>query len=261
MLKRTSLFSLIIIILASCAGSNDVVSNGLFQKRKYLKGFYTEKGSWNISLSENKAKLDMNSRADFNNTISFKNDEVESFELEYNPTVDSDAYVNVKNDDCGDTLMFITGKYILVNVIEVTEDKIRYTKCDDNSDREYSLSKNEAGYINYANGEQDFFNDPDARTTKNRKEKKYDDGVIKDEPLALPAIILVGLAFFLGLFILPVVGMGLALLGGVFGFLSFQSYQKDPEKYTKRSKALAVIAMTVGGVFFILFTAIFIQNL
>ena len=155
--------------------------------------------------------------------------------------------------------MFITGKYILVNIIEVTEDKIRYTKCDDNSDREYSLSKNEAGYINYGNGERDFFNDPDARTTKNRKEKK-DDRIAKDEPLALPAIGLAAVAFFIGLFVLPIIGLALAGLAGIFGFLSLRAYEKNSEKYTPRSKPLAIIAMVIGGLFFLIFTIILIQN-
>ena len=33
----------IVVAFASCATNNDVVSNGLFQKRKYLKGVYFEK--------------------------------------------------------------------------------------------------------------------------------------------------------------------------------------------------------------------------
>lgn len=41
-LKSIILFS-ILAVFASCATNNDVVSNGLFQKRKYRKGFYFDK--------------------------------------------------------------------------------------------------------------------------------------------------------------------------------------------------------------------------
>jgi hypothetical protein len=53
-MKKTSIISLILIItLTSCITSNSVVSKGLFQKRKYNKGYYVNRINKNKSIVKN----------------------------------------------------------------------------------------------------------------------------------------------------------------------------------------------------------------
>lgn len=45
MIKKITAIAMLTAILASCSTSNEVVSNGLFQKRKYNKGWYANKST------------------------------------------------------------------------------------------------------------------------------------------------------------------------------------------------------------------------
>lgn len=45
MIKKITAVALLTAILASCSTSNEVVSNGFFQKRKYNKGWYANKST------------------------------------------------------------------------------------------------------------------------------------------------------------------------------------------------------------------------
>lgn len=88
--------------LGSCSVSNDVVSNGLFQKRKYTKGWYHEKhlGGFNIKSNANETfstfndlELDSNENLIADNVMI--NNEVETNSFSISETTNENGIVKI----------------------------------------------------------------------------------------------------------------------------------------------------------------------
>lgn len=271
-IKMTRNISLLFIIsfslsfLQGCAGTNNVVSNKLIQKRKYTKGFYIERSTFSIdskdiSNANPTDKIEGEKALEPIHFLPLKVVKDFPFELKDSKEDQKEKDQYLPEEECGDTLVYITGKSVLVRIVEVGDEKISYIKCSDQNQRTYTLSKDEAGYINYLNGETELFNDPDDPKASKKKESNFDDGVIKDEPFALPSAIMVLAALILGFLTLPIIGAMVGLLAAVFGYFSLINYNKNPDKYTNRSMPIAWIAIIFGSMLFGLFLIIAIQGL
>ena len=70
MIKKITAITLLSAVLFSCSTSNEVVSNGFFQKRKYNKGWYANKSSKVKSSKENNNSKDVHeTKEEANNAV------------------------------------------------------------------------------------------------------------------------------------------------------------------------------------------------
>lgn len=201
----------IIIMAFSCKSSNDVASNNLIQKRKYMKGYYvnSQKPIKNkqkeiiITEISNKGNNELDFVDDYNNDT-----ELES-QIDLTEIFDNSKKENLKNDD----RIQITLKGI------INESKIQSNKKLDKLTKKLvkKLSKRTLLY-------------PD------------DDPIIKKtEPLGLVG----GIIGIVSLLVLPLF-FGAAAI--VFSAISLSKFSKNPELYKGKGWAIAGLILGVISV-------------
>lgn len=111
-LKRVIVLALL-AVFTSCATSNDVVSDGLFQKRKYRKGVYFEKSGANgldkkeaieddiaeVIEDESNTSTEASYSAEVSVDLNNLPDEISSIEETDISTIDTEEIINSENND------------------------------------------------------------------------------------------------------------------------------------------------------------------
>lgn len=257
-----STIATIIFFLTACKTTNDVVSNRLFQKRKYTKGFHYNGTKKKIDHKKNIKYSKYQESEIVQNTIGVsdkKNNEKNTRLIENENQVNLVVNKRVSKldqkhilipsesnfDDCGDILVMKNGDEVKVKVISVEISEIKYKKCSNPEGPTYTSKKSEVFMIKYKNGEKDVFKgeSKSEESQEATEDKKVNKKPI--EPLALASAISGGISLF-G-FILIAVGGGIfALLALIFAWISLRKLKKEPNSYSKSSKSLAIIGLVIG---------------
>lgn len=144
MVKKFVIICLVLLSVTSCS----------VKKRTYRNGYYIDwaykgknKKSDAIALNENRSAL----------SDQPEKEEVKSIHASSAPSVDNDlttskkVYLSLK-DTCGDKIFFKSGDIAIAKVIEVSDDKIKYKRCDNLDGPLFVVSKANVQSITYTNG-------------------------------------------------------------------------------------------------------------
>lgn len=259
---------LALLIIASCATSNVSTNRGI-QKRKYLKGWSTEKRATGFENNDNQDQ----SNANLSNTEVYTEDEPalvadnendiavlfettlpeqETVQMEVIiPT--SEGYSNlVSSESSCDIIMLKNGDEIEAKVTEIGSYEIKYKLCDNLEGPVYTKPKNEIFKIKYANGTSTLiseiqteqptvsvFNEPNTNTGPR-------DNTQALMWMAITGIILGTLSFLIFglLFSLAAIALGVTAL--------ILLNKKKPEKRSRRVRNLSIWSIIIGAVVFVL---------
>jgi hypothetical protein len=262
-----------VILLGSCATSNDVVSNNILSKRKYRQGWnFTNNGKILKSANSEENKQIANTDAKINNldNITIPNNEVDNYELlddnahslmAVNTEQISDDGINKNHlsklnfnneDDCAEIIKR-DGDIIEAKIIEVGVTEIKYKKCSNLQGPTYNILKSDVFMIKHKNGDKDVFSD-ESNSSNNSKGS----GSQKVEPFSIVSLITGITGLVLGWLISMGAGVFLGILGIVFGAISLKKIKRDPSKYSENSAKLAKAGLITGIVIAALSAAILI---
>lgn len=192
-------------LISSCSSSNNVVSNSLFQKRKYSKGWHSNK-----KLSSNKStKIIQSDEITSDKPLKNEIPLVKQKELKLiitNETVqlpsDKKELILVRDDAVGEHLELDTqplfnsngcskiirknGEKIEAIILEVGENYINYKMCGDENGRSYLIPKSSVFRIKYANGDSEVFNEEGKSEEGKPIESKTDSGFYGETKQKVP---------------------------------------------------------------------------
>lgn len=262
-----------IVLVSSCKTSNSVVSNGMFQKRKYTKGYHVNKSSsvktkkskedakeYHYSELKNRNNTEEQSKSvnenlfvsDTKGVISSKNKYSDVFKAKK-----ENEKVVPKQEDCGDKVILKNGDEIDAKIISVGVGEITYKKCSNIDGPTYTIAKKEVFMVKYKNGEKDVFNTSTlADDSNDRKDKSSPAESV--EPLAI-ASMSSGILGLLLLFWFGVFGVVLALAAIIFGIISLSKLKNNEGAYSKSSKSFAWIGLILGILSMLLLMAVWFE--
>lgn len=135
-----------------------------YQKRLYRKGFYidglskkhyTDKEK-SLASKQNGLLNPLNPIFPQNKTYSKNSENTDVIALsEKNNLIRIKTHAfkkHFQNDSCGDKLILKTGDEFLVKILEVSDEQIKYKRCDNINGPVYSISTSKVYMIEYANG-------------------------------------------------------------------------------------------------------------
>jgi len=239
-------------ILASCS----------VKKRTYRDGYYID---WAFQKKTSTPSAKTVSEKSINSSIK------EVAEAEYitvskdvDPGTESfvvDQKKIVLMDTCGDVITFKSGDQVTARVTEITDDKIKYKRCDNLDGPVFVVNKGTVQSIRYANGVVETIVAPQVNTSipnnpYENNQNKYK-GPKKMHPKSIWALLCLLIGFFL---------FG---LGVIFAYFISQSAIREidakPDYYRGRKLAkvvkaicLVLFAITVGILVLVLFSFLLI---
>ncbi len=181
-MKRVFLFLVYFLISLSLTTCS-------YQKRIYRKGYYVE---WLSSKSKKDAKkvtqrtLSNNVRIPLNTELFknkvFVNDNQTNLLTHSSKKVYYSINRKIKflNDTCRDKILLKSGDDYFVKVIEVTDNEIKYRRCDNLNGPLYSISKSKVYMIEYANGVKEHIIQDDIYIKQNVGSDKSPDTIKSD---------------------------------------------------------------------------------
>jgi hypothetical protein len=152
-------------------------------------------------------------------------------------------------DSC-DVLILKSGEEIAAKILEITDDAIKYKKCDNPLGPTYSMAKERVFMIKYINGTKELVTAPE-RTGSGSSQKSPADkapGPRKVQGLALWGFIIALVGWFV-----PAVALALVmeLAGIAFGISGLVKIDKSPEKYKGKGFAITAIILGILGIIII----------
>ncbi len=200
-------------------------------KRSYRKGYHVE---WAFS----KKKVESN-RSSTAAPVVAESDPLESeIALASSGSAldvgDIKRSLTLSSDTCGDKVIFKNGDIITAKVIEITDDKIKYKRCDNIEGPLFVVSKTAVHSIRYVNGVTDIIEPPAYNNngtpnngqTPGNADNDYK-GVQKTHPKAIAALLLTITGFY-----------PLIILGWILGLIFAVKAQKEIIANPKRYKGL-----------------------
>ncbi len=197
------------------------------QKRLYRKGFYFDGVSKKREVQQSNS-LKYN-EISFNpvQPLAVKKQKVLEEQVEwmsFNDNKEKYSLIRKKTyrfiqDTCNDKLILRTGEILVVQVIEVSEDNIKYKRCDMLDGPMYSVDVNKVYAIEFRNGHKEYFEN------KKLQEKTIKGETEKEFPLSLTMALIIAIS--------GVLGYGLVLYPFI-PILSLNAKKKikaQPEKY------------------------------
>ncbi len=146
MASRLFFICLIGLITVSCS----------VKKRVYQKGYYVD---WAFNKKKSNKEIAQTKSAEkvSNPETSKINEEIETITANSEKGIKNLHLQKNKNlllpgDTCGDQIFFKSGDIIVAKVVEVSEDKIKYKRCDNLTGPQFVVSKSTVQRIKYANG-------------------------------------------------------------------------------------------------------------
>lgn len=133
-------------LISSCSCSNNVVSNSLFQKRKYKKGWHLKKSG----LSSNKKITDVQSiKIKNENEVALLTSDNKELSLVIESIKDTPL---LDSNDCSEIIL-INGNTIKAIILEIRILEIDFKQCSNKEGRTYSILKSEVFMIKDKNGD------------------------------------------------------------------------------------------------------------
>ena len=245
---KNIIYLLTVVLLASCASSNDVVSSNHLIKRKYRKGWHnSNKGNFNKTAIASKDNEQSNKRETVEYTssenqsplLSSLSSPIEDY-ASNNVSIHSRKNVQKQEEECTEIIKR-SGDIIEAKIIEVGVSEIKYKKCSNLEGPTYSILKSAVFMIKYKNGDKDVFHE---EITPSNSATGSDGQEI--EPFSVVSFItgISGLA--LGILISMGIGIFLGVLGIVFGAISLSRTRRNPDRFSKKSSKWAIAGLITG---------------
>jgi hypothetical protein len=282
-MKKIIYLIISVVILGSCATSNNVVSSNMLSKKKYRKGWhYINNGkirkSSTLEETEEYANSDHkspnvnkstkpNSDIALANSIVYASNDEHSITASYTEQISDIEIIKshipklgLNNEgDCAEIIKR-DGDIILGKIIEVGITEIKYKKCDNLEGPTYSILKSEVFMMKYANGSKDVFKEETNQNNSANNAQPYSGGASLDY-MGLTGIFTAFLALIVFLFASSLVGALLGLIPLILGAESLSMEKKNPGRWTTKkslgraSLILGILLMTAGLFFgiFLLF--------
>ena len=219
-MKALKLFSIFLILfLVSCS----------VKKRTYRDGYYID---WAFHNKTSTPKAKVVSEKQINSPLK------EVIETEYVTASkasdpETESFVPGKSkvvliDTCGDVITFKSGDQVTARVTEITDDKIKYKRCDNLDGPVFVVNKGTVETIRYANGVVEKIEAPvpvynsDPYTKPGNTQNTFK-APRKVHPKAIWALL--ALIFLFWLF-----GLGI-LLGGILSYYAIKEINEKPDVY------------------------------
>jgi hypothetical protein len=240
-----SIFYILAISFCVCLFTNCRV-----EKRLYRKGYHVV---WNQRNSEkSKQKQDL-----IKQNPELVEAAVASSQKEIVPFKPS-AHLLLK-DTCGDKLLLQNADELLVKVMEISDESIKYKRCDNIDGPTYTIRKNKVALIIYANGVKEVIKpEPVVKS----KEELNQEANRADIPRKVNPTGLASLLLYIGSAILSrgitvgaaSISAGLATvlliasLGSlILAFVALFQFKNEPNKYKGRWMPLTVVGINIGA--------------
>ncbi|MBS1650741.1 MAG: hypothetical protein JSU07_01905 [Bacteroidetes bacterium] len=244
-LKQLAFCILLLLVFVSCS----------IQKRSYQKGYYIDwahkKNHLKNTASSNENKVFIANAEPATVLAKQKNS---SPTTEYKNTVEPELLKDnstnyLPSDSCGDFLSFRdeTKRLLNVKVIEVSDETIKYKRCDNLNGPTYSISKDKVDYVLYSNGSREEFK----RDFNTVKHGNYNTSSNNPNPqpnssnLRLPAIITIAIVLSL----IPFYGTIAALILAIIGKSIIKNH---PEQYKGKNLASFLIFFNISVLLFLI---------
>ena len=255
--------------LGSCATSDVAADRGI-QKRKYRKGWSTNKQTRGFETSQDKT-LDIYPNtyeeqtpvliADNSEEVSvlFKTEttqdiQTESILYEETNNVTEDTEENsttLSSEPPCDLIMLKNGEEINAKVTEIGSSEIKYKLCDNLEGPVYTLNKQDVFKIKYANGTNTLISEIENSHNESRNFEQQNKG---NRPLTIMAILGIGagvLSIFIPFFGIIALGLGITAL-----ILHARKPEKERSRKVRSLSIWAIIAGAVTTLFTIIVIAI-----
>ena len=174
-------------------------------------------------------------------------------ELNFIPSKHLIPLDKVLDEDCGDLIILKNEDEIKCKILEVNQWDIVYKKCSNLNGPAYTTAKEDIFMIKYQNGQKETFYKENKKkpTPLNERTNNLENSTIKKkiEPFSIVALALAIATPLSPLYTGLLVGLG-------FGILSLIKYKRNPEKYKKASKRLAISGIATSIFYAILILAI-----
>ncbi len=162
--------------------------------------------------------------------------------------------------DCGDLITFRNGDEIKVKVIEVSDELIKYKRCDNLEGPLFTVSKAKVFSLRYANGTKDLFSKEEAVKTANTatpnslpntQSKTVVDKKLKIHPLSIWAFVLAILGLLIGLF---------SIVSIILSYMAVKRIRAKSEKYrgVKLAEAARLISFILLFILLLLVMTVFL---
>jgi hypothetical protein len=177
------------------------------KKRSYTKGYYVD---WAFKSSKPKDKLEkketiaaVSKKEKVSEKAIIKEDAVKPYESEneivatqLNEPIVKKRGVYKLDEPCGDLIKLKNGETVNAKVIEITDDVIKYRRCDNLTGPLISVSKENVFSIKYSNGNEEIIKS-NSQVKTNKPQSKSSSGGKKTHPLAIVTIALAGASVFI----------------------------------------------------------------
>jgi hypothetical protein len=155
-------------------------------------------------------------------------------------------HIRLPGDTCGDVITFRSGDQVTARVTEITDDKIKYKRCDNVEGPVFVVNKSTVASIKYTNGVVEKIEAPlEPVYTPNTNSKPNDKfyGPQKVHPLAVLSLI----SLLVGSW---VIGLGI-IAALIMSIIAIKEINKNPKKW--KGILLAKIVRSISLVLLILF--------
>jgi len=229
------------------------------EKRLYRKGYHF---AWNHKKASDKKAVEIvkfEMPAEKNGLIASNEEKPEIVEIKK-------AQLLVLNSDtCGDKLLLQNADELVVKILEIDDNYIKYKRCDNLNGPTYSMAKNKVALITYVNGTKEVIQNqaPNYRIEQTQKPLLLKDGPPKTNVLGLLSLLghivfsIGGQAIIYG----TGAGSSIALLlllwiaTIIMAYTSLFQFKNEPGKY--KGKWMPVVVIVFNAVGFLLFGFIF----
>ncbi len=240
-----------------------IFSNCTLKKRSYTRGYYVDWAFHKSTNNKPKTKVEV---------LSLKKEmpiEQASTNTELQKESESEIWVNHQatfsiktkaiyklDEPCSDLLTLRNGDEINVKIIELTDNLVKYKRCDNIDGPLISISKSKVFSIEYKNGTKEVFKESEvAPPTNAQKNIVIDESKLRMHPLSVVAFIL----SLLGIVFVP-----FSIIALILGSYAIKKINKNPTVY--KGEYLARVAKIIAGVIiaiwaFIIFLAIIVALL
>lgn len=165
---------LLLILLGSCSGSEEVTSSGPLQKRKYNKG-------WHLQLGGEKEEESVANQE--GKGLDEKGDGTEGeLSASTNPEspIPQEPKMDGEDQEC-DEIIKTDGERIKAKVTRIGTEKIEYKKCGREDGPTYEILKSNVKSIRYPDGESDEFGSTEEEGDEKSEEEETDDYYVDPE--------------------------------------------------------------------------------
>jgi hypothetical protein len=239
-LKKINFLLILLIVFSNCT----------VKKRSYTKGYYVD---WAFHKSKNSAEKTVAKHDKVDKLIKkevviesakkeaeeIKQNELETEALAFktNEPIVKKRGVYKLDEPCGDLITLKNGDEINAKVLEITDNAIKYKRCDNLDGPLISVAKSNVFSVKYSNGTKEIIKSEPSNSvvSSNTNERKKEN---TNSILALVFAILGAVTFIFGiLFSIPAL---------ILAINAERQIKAAPDAYTKSSSSLALIAKIIA---------------